>query len=766
MNINIEYNTVSFQSKIDCNDETIQNNLKQTIVDSNGKRITDWFESFISRIKEEINNDPFSIEIKGCDLYEKVYIESVLNKDDGLVDHQKIEIVDEKWVNSNYTNLDTFLNFALSSNEKIVKEAIKPNIENIKNLRSNKVEIPVIATMSSGKSTLLNALIGQNFLFEDTGAATATTCNIKVNNKIENFVAQAIDNDTILEESQTNISDFLKTWNSSANKNNYSNLRLNLEGPVEHLNSSSLELNFIDTPGPNSAQYENHTKKTYEYLKDNQKLPIVLYVLDPEKMDSKDDDNTLREISEVLKNNEQNLDRIIFIYNKIDREELDTKPFREILPKIRKFLGKYDISNPKIFPLSAKYAKLAQLANNLSRSEKNKLRGFRDDFLPEPKEDYPGYQLLEEVPLTSYQKQQLQSRIEISEVDADLVYSGLAAIKLYIEDYITNHHQKKQYKDLMDIAQGTSNFIENKIRLEKHRLEEKTLAEQKRNEEKYKKEIEKLKEKKTQALEAINKIELDKKFIQITGKKIDSKFNRLKNKSGRKEDLNFTEANELVKEANKTILNLIVSIETDLISKMNDEGQSYLLKLKKEVVNKFELEEPSLKSKTFSAALLNKINVLDFDNINNYKTVKSETKQRQASKEVESKLWYKRLFGIKDTVTYMKEYQEKKEVIDGGKFYNEIINPISKSFRKIVKDSEVEFSNTFREYNDSFKDLVIHSFDETINSVFQQSETSLSLTNEEKNNRLRKFDKITKAISILKTPESNEEIYRKSALTY
>ena len=39
-------------------------------------------------------------------------------------------------------------------------------------------------------------------------------------------------------------------------------------------------------------------------------------------------------------------------------------------------------------------------------------------------------------------------------------------------------------------------------------------------------------------------------------------------------------------------------------------------------------------------------------------------------------------------------------------------------------------------------------------------------TNEEKNNRLRKFYKITKAISILKTPESNEELYRKSALTY
>ena len=199
---------------------------------------------------------------------------------------------------------------------------------------------------------------------------------------------------------------------------------------------------------------------------------------------------------------------------------------------------------------------------------------------------------------------------------------------------------------------------------------------------------------------------------------------------------------------------------------MNDEGQSYLLKLKNEVVKKFELNEPSLEAKTFNAELLNKINVLDFDNINNYKTIKSETKERQASKEVESTAWYKRLFGIKDTVTYMKQYQEKKEVIDGGKFYIEVINPISKHFRKIVKDSEEEFNKMFRVYNDSFKDLVIHSFDETIGSVYQKSKSSLSLTNKTKNNHLRKFDKITNAISILKTPESNEEIYRKPAFTY
>ncbi|WP_034890424.1 dynamin family protein [Gillisia sp. Hel_I_29] len=765
MNIEINYNTISFESQINCSDKTIQNNLEQTIEDIKNKRITDWFGTFINRLKEESNNDPFSIEINGCDLYEKVLIDSILDRQNGLIDQKKINVIDDKWVNRNYNNIDAFLNFALNSNEEIVKKAIKPNVENIKTLRSNKVEVPVIATMSSGKSTLLNALIGQDFLFEDTGAATATTCNIKINNKLEKFIAQAIDKETILEESQSDISAFLSKWNSNANKNNFSNLKLNLEGPVKNLNSSSLELNFIDTPGPNSAQYSNHTKKTFTYLKDNQQLPIVLYVLDPEKMDSKDDDNTLREISDVLKSNKQNLDRIIFIYNKVDREELDKKAFSEISPKIKQFLGRYNIENPKVFPLSAKYAKLAQLNSNLSRNEKNKLNVYRNDFIPEPQEKYLGYQLLEYTPISINQKQQLQEKILKSELDADLVYSGLASIKLYIEDYITNHHQKKQYKDLMSVAQNVSNVIENKILLEKHRLEEKTLEEQKKNEERTKKEIEKLNNKRTEALKEINKIVLEKEFINETGKKVDKMFARLKAESG-KQELNPLQAKELVDEANKTIINLRVSIETDLISKMNDEGEGYLLKLKNEVVNKFKLDEPILETKTFNAELLNKINVLSFDEIDNYKIVKTEKKIREKVKEVTSTSWYKRIFGITDTVTYNVTYKERTEVIDGGKFYNEVINPLSKHFRKIVQDSKDEFDKMFRAYNDSFKNLVYHSFEETINSVFQKSERVLVLTIEAKNYQLQKFDKITNEISILKTPESNEKIHRKPAITY
>ena len=746
MNIKIDYNTISFGSQISCSDKTIHGNLKQTIEDSKDKRITDWFEKFINRIKEESNNDNFSIEINGCDFYEKVFIESVLERENGLINRIKIDFEEEDVVRSKYKNIDAFLDYVLNSQEGILKDAIKPNVSRIKNLRSNKVEVPVIATMSSGKSTLLNAIIGQDLLFEDTGAATATTCNIKINNELKEFVAHAIDGEKIIDKSSSNIRVFLEKWNSSANTKKFSQLKLNLEGPVKGLNSSNLQLNFIDTPGPNSAQNEHHKETTFNYLKDNTKLPIVLYVLDPEKMDSKDDDMTLKEISSVLKNNKENLDRIVFIYNKVDREVDQNRACSDVIIKIRKFLKNYEIENPQIFPVSSKYAKLAQLNRTLSYIEEGDLDNYRRKFIPLLDRDHLGYPLLEHSPLSANQKRQLEARILKSKLDADMVYSGLAAIKLYIEDYIINHHQKNQYKDLMGIAYNIFRLIENKIKLDKLKLEEKSSEEQKKNKEKYQKEIDELNIKKTEALQAIGKIKLDKGFIQDAIRKIDKYFNALNNKSFRKNSLDKNVAEQIIKEANATIQNLLVSIKTDLIGKMNEEKQRYLLRLKNEVVNKFQLKDPSLETKTFNAELLNKINVLDINNIDNYKRTEIEIKQIEVEKEVKSEKWYKRLFGFTDTITVIENYKVPKTVINGAKLYDDVIDPISQEFNNIVKASKSDFDKMFHDYNNSFKELVNFSFHEAENSVYKQSVNELTLSNKEKESHLQKLREIDKAI--------------------
>src|SRR5690606_14860936 len=209
MEVIIHYNTVSFEFKVECNDSIIKNNLEQIIKDNQGKRITDWVKEFIKKIKEETNNDPFTIKIIGCDLYEMDFINELISEKNDIIPIEFEQVFDDKEIQYKYKVIDDFLEYVEQSKYDIVKNALLPNIKNIKNLRSTKIEVPVIATMSSGKSTLLNALIGQDFLHEDTGATTATTCDIIVNNNLKDFYAKAILNDNEEHNSNKEISEFL-----------------------------------------------------------------------------------------------------------------------------------------------------------------------------------------------------------------------------------------------------------------------------------------------------------------------------------------------------------------------------------------------------------------------------------------------------------------------------------------------------------------------------------------------------------------------------
>jgi len=741
MKVTIRYNTVSFE----CNDSENQSDyLEQIIKDNQGKRITDWFKAFIEKVKEVTNNEPFTVEIIGCDWYEVGYIKELFTEENDVEIKFK-EDIDNNEIQTRYKAIDDFLQYAEKSKNDIVKNALQPNVENIKNHRSTKIEVPVIATMSSGKSTLLNALIGQDFLHEDTGATTATTCDIIVNNNLKQFVARAIDIEAT--ETNQNISEFLKDWNSKANENineekKYPRLRLEIEGPIPNLNTSNFNLNFIDTPGPNSSQHSHHKEKTFNYLKDNQNLPIVLYVLDPEKMDSNDDDSTLNEISKVFSENNQNIDRVVFVYNKVDREDIEEKSIVDILNKVKGFLEKKGIKNAKIFPVSAQYAKFAQIENNLTNKKKSDLRNYRDNFIHNIDDNYKGYQLLDYAPITSSQKNILKEHIKKSILDADLVYSGLAALKMYIEDYIINHHKKNQYKELRKSADNISVQIEATIQLEKVRLEEITEDQKKEKEENQRKEIEELKVKKEEAFEDIYKIKVDKKFIEKSSKEVDNKFDNLKNKILQRKELSKDETIPLIKNANATIENLQISIKTDLISVMNNKLNEYLEKFKEITNDKFTLDTNNIEIAAFNAEMGNNINAIDINHLHKYQEKKEETKIR----EVESRWWIKKL--ISWTVT--EEYKVTKTIINTNELYKDAIEPLSKKFTEVLEDYKQNFIEMFVDVRDSFANRIEIEFENIKNNVYKDYTSSLSIDKKNKEKELRKLDNLSNDISKFK----------------
>lgn len=711
MTIEINYNSISFELNIKCNSNTILNNLEAEIKNNNEKRITDWFEAFLKRLKEETNYEPFTIDIDSCDEYEKNFIEEVLKGE--IKVKSKIKFLSTEAIEEKYQFIDKFIDIVLKSEDEIVKRTINPHKENIERLRCNKVEVPVIATMSSGKSTLLNALIGQDFLHEDTWATTATTCTIKVNNELEQFTASVINNEEIQEstEKETNIANFLREKNKQSNENQ--SIELFLEGPVSGIDTKGFDFRFIDTPGPNSAKNENHKEKTFTFLKDNQNLPIVLYVLDPEKMDSKDDEVTLKEIGDILKDNQQNLERIIFVCNKIDRVDIEDKSMNDILEKVEKFLKDNGIAKPKIFPVSAEYAKYTQLENTLTKSKKSQLRTYRDKFIYNIDEDYKGYELLDHSPLRNSQKEILQRQINNGGVDTDLVYSGLAALKFYIEDYITSHHLKNQYKEFQSIVNNVCKQIGADIKLEREQLEKD--SEEQREEQKKKEEDElvNLNNKKEEAIKEIQISKIDKKFIHPLVTNIDKTFDNIFDKAMRKNEINPEEAKNLIKDINAEIKNLQVSIKTTIESKMNDETIKYVEKLKNIVADKFEVEKNMRRTtvNSFSAEMMNNISSINLHQVEKYENQKTEIRTREVKRNTLIAQWF---LGSK-----IEEYVVAKKVVDVRKFYKDQVDPIKIAFQKIIENCESYIKNTETNLKEQFNKKINEFFHEAENRVYR-----------------------------------------------
>lgn len=710
MEIEISYDSISFLSSVKCSSATVQSNLEAEIKNINGKRITEWFESFLGQLKEENNYEPFLITIKSCDDYEEYIIKGVLKNEENI--QYNINVHSKEKLEEKYQLIDNFIDFVLKSEDEIVDRAIHPHIKNIEQLRCNKVEVPVIATMSSGKSTLLNALIGNDFLHEDTGATTATTCTIKVNNKLEHFTATVYNKDE-KESTKTDIAEFIKEKNKQSNENQ--SIKLYLEGPVSGIDTRGFDFRFIDTPGPNSARNGNHKEKTYEFLKDNQNLPIVLYVLDPEKMDSKDDDSTLKEIGEILKDNKQNLERIIFIYNKIDRENIEEKSLKNIIEKVVKFLEDYGITTPKIFPVSAEYAKFAQLEENLSRNEKGKLGNYRHSFYPD--ENYKGYELLEHSSLTTSQKEILQKQINNGGVDADLVYSGLAALKLYLGDYVTNHHLKNQYKELQSIISNVSKQIRADIKLEKKQLEkdsEEQHAEQKKQEVD---EINSLKNKKQEVEREVKDSKIDNKFIKLVIADINRTFDQTFDKVMRNVEISEEKSRSLVENINAVIENLQISIKTTIESKMNDEMIKYTDKLKNIVANRFEVEKDmnSITINSFSAEMINNISSINLNQVEEYINRRTEKRTREVKRRT--------LLGQFFLGSKREEYLVTKTVVDVYRFYNEQVTPRAQEFDKAIENCV--------DYLKKIETQVKEQFNRKIDEIFSEAEKRVYKTKTE-----------------------------------
>lgn len=312
--------------------------------------------------------------------------------------------------------------------------------------KSDEFPINVVATMSAGKSTLINSLLGDEVMPSSQEACTAIITNIKDNDDLESFKATVFDkqNTKIAESDNVTLKETIE-WNS-----NEKVAIINMEGDIPFVKSNESDSNLvlIDTPGPNNSRNEEHKKTTWKMLGKSSKT-LVLYVLNATQLGTKDDKKFLTRVKDTMSvGGKQSRDRFIFVVNKLDDLKAKTEDVTKTLANVRSYLeNDIGIDNPNIYAASALNA--LQLRTILKDRSVNELDLDDDDeydLLGKirraiKREDHHFEQYAPKIPSV---KREIDNKLSkaIEEKDKKeqaLIYSGVptieSAIKLYVEKY-------------------------------------------------------------------------------------------------------------------------------------------------------------------------------------------------------------------------------------------------------------------------------------------------------------------------------------------
>lgn len=448
--IEVEYNPYIYELKL--LDSTVdflpETNVIIEMENHRRKPFHTWYKEFIRSIKESLNSSSFKIVFNGreedfLDLKEEI---DYLNENGWNVDY---ELKEFKENNDIIKKLEEYVeNIQKDAPKELLKQIEKKKaIKEFEKAKDNNAEISIIATMSSGKSTLLNAILGKEILPARNQACTATICDIKDVKDREKFIVKAenLDGKEISSWEEA-VSEKIEKFNEQGNTEG---IKLFIEGNIKGVKAGEMQLVLIDTPGPNNSLNMKHKEATYKFIKDTKNNPLVLYVMNTTQQGTTDDAELLKEIAKIIKENgKQAEERFIFALNKIDNLDTEKESIDDLINNCIEYLKEFGIESPKIFPISAEFAKLIRL-NEINEKMSRKQEGFfkqaKLDFLPD--KGYEGIDTIKYASINDREKQRLYEEAKTNDLKATLNYSGISAIELYIDKYVNKYAKTQKVKD-------------------------------------------------------------------------------------------------------------------------------------------------------------------------------------------------------------------------------------------------------------------------------------------------------------------------------
>lgn len=346
--------------------------------------------------------------------------------------------------------------------------------------KSSDFEVCVVATMSAGKSTLINSMLGTKLMPSKQEACTAIITKIKDTEDNDSWQAEVYSKDNYLIETHENL-----TYSTMERLNGDENVSvIKVSGNIPFVSSEDVSLVLIDTPGPNNSRDPEHKKVQSEFLSKSSKS-LVLYIMEG-TFGSDDDNALLQRVADSMKvGGKQSKDRFIFVVNKMDDRRKEDGDTEQTLERIRAYLKGHGISNPNLFPAAALPALNIRLMQNGTDVDEDtqdetemKVRKLnRNETL-----HFENY-----APLPASIRGDIKTKLADAENKNDayaeaLIHTGVTSIEAAIRQYVQKYAKTAKIKNIVDTFMHKLDevgcFEETKQELAKNREDGERIARQ------------------------------------------------------------------------------------------------------------------------------------------------------------------------------------------------------------------------------------------------------------------------------------------------
>lgn len=408
------------------------------------KRLQEWVDTLPEILREECNSSEFKIIFNGTVLdFEDVQLSVNDANQNGM--RISLEHIPAKEAADKEAAIQAVFD---KIQEGPFDELRAPDMVRAFNLaKSSDFEVNVVATMSAGKSTLINALLRQKLMPSKQEACTATITEIKDTDS-DRFSAAVYDSEGNTIETYANLTyDIMNKLNGQKDVS-----KIRVEGDIPFVGADDISLVLVDTPGPNNSRDPEHRKATYKMLSESSKA-VVLYVMNATQLAINDDYNLLKSVSESMSvGGKQSRDRFIFVVNKLDDFRSGEDSIESAIGKVRSYLQDNGIENPNIYPASALTALDIRTILTGDVDEDNDdvydARGRIRKLNRNEEFHFENY-----APLPPSARKTVNAMLRDAEGDANaqaIIHTGIVPIEQAIKTYVQKYAKTAKIKNIAD----------------------------------------------------------------------------------------------------------------------------------------------------------------------------------------------------------------------------------------------------------------------------------------------------------------------------